>query len=704
MNLSIPVVADTAHGLMGGNDSLGLEIYVKADGYRYFRDTTAGGHKWTKEAKFSDIGAGGVSSFNTNSLSGFATVSLNSNTGAVVQTFSFNNVSPHSYWGNNTGSTGPPGYFNIGVADLPTGIPNANLSNSSIGFTIGSLGSSPNWSASPVSLGGTATLNLPTSSASINGILNSTDWNTFNGKQQAIQWQSQGVNTGALGGAATVNFTGSGVSASLSGGVLTVTIPGGGGGSGISSLNGLTTGTQVFATGTSGSDFNIVSAGSTHTFNFPNASVSNRGLLTPTDYLTFSNKIGPGDTATMLTPYLRGAGSLSPLFTTSVASHILSFALTNASANTVFGNSTASPAAPTYFTPSLTSTLFSNEGTTTTVLIGNAAGNLSFGSVNLTSMTTGTLAATRGGTGLTSYTTGDLLIASSATTLASLPDVAVNNVLISGGVGSLPAYGKVALGAMANFAASSLMGNPTGSPAAPSAITLGYGLKFVGTTLAFDSANVKDTIFAVEGLTAYGATGDSIGLGGFFYQNASVSLRNLYAFQIDSAQAGSGKGFRVNFATGSDAGYDMFYRDSATGYWTRLAKGTPGQVLGMSLSGGLAWVNQSGGGGSGSLTVQRVTSGTSGTVTGGNYIYVIDPSSTITTYATTLPASPSDGQVVVMVFGGTLTSGTIVTNLTVLPNGSQHLIDNTPPGSATADNSLKYYYVNANTTWYRFKP
>ncbi len=109
-------------------------------------------------------------------------------------------------------------------------------------------------------------------------------------------------------------------------------------------------------------------------------------------------------------------------------------------------------------------------------------------------------------------------------------------------------------------------------------------------------------------------------------------------------------------------------------------------------------------GGSSGLTVQRVTSGSSGTVTGSNYIYVIDPASTLAAYTATLPASPTDGQVVMFVFGGTLTSGIIVTALTISPNTSQAIIDNTPPASATADNSLKYYWVSANSKWYRFKP
>lgn len=65
---------------------------------------------------------------------------------------------------------------------------------------------------------------------------------------------------------------------------------GSGSGGGISSLNGLTGATQTFATGTTGTNFGIVSTGTSHTFNLPSASAVNRGLLTSADWSAFNAK------------------------------------------------------------------------------------------------------------------------------------------------------------------------------------------------------------------------------------------------------------------------------------------------------------------------------------------------------------------------------------------------------------------------------
>jgi len=62
-------------------------------------------------------------------------------------------------------------------------------------------------------------------------------------------------------------------------------------GNAITSLNGLTSSVQSFSIGTTGTNISINSTGSTHTFNIPTASASNRGALSSADWTTFNNKI-----------------------------------------------------------------------------------------------------------------------------------------------------------------------------------------------------------------------------------------------------------------------------------------------------------------------------------------------------------------------------------------------------------------------------
>jgi hypothetical protein len=78
---------------------------------------------------------------------------------------------------------------------------------------------------------------------------------------------------------------------------------------GLNALNGLTAQVQNFATGTAGTDFGISSATSTHTFNLPTASASNRGALSSGDWTVFSGKFNtPSGTTSQ---YVRGDGTLA---------------------------------------------------------------------------------------------------------------------------------------------------------------------------------------------------------------------------------------------------------------------------------------------------------------------------------------------------------------------------------------------------------
>lgn len=94
------------------------------------------------------------------------------------------------------------------------------------------------------------------------------------------------TNTSVLTTDASGNVTTRTLSSFLSGNVITT-------------LNGLTNSNQTFSTGTTGTDFNIVSSGSVHTFNIPSASAAARGALTASDWTNFNDKIG---TVTATTP------------------------------------------------------------------------------------------------------------------------------------------------------------------------------------------------------------------------------------------------------------------------------------------------------------------------------------------------------------------------------------------------------------------
>lgn len=74
----------------------------------------------------------------------------------------------------------------------------------SVGATVGTSGTDFNVSGSPVTSSGSITFNLPTASASNRGALSSSDWSTFNGKQNALTLgtgvlTALGVNVGSTG-------------------------------------------------------------------------------------------------------------------------------------------------------------------------------------------------------------------------------------------------------------------------------------------------------------------------------------------------------------------------------------------------------------------------------------------------------------------------------------------------------------------------
>ena len=102
----------------------------------------------------------------------------------------------------------------------------------------------------------------------------------------------------------------------------------------------------------------------------------------------------------------------------------------------------------------------------------------------------GTLIAVNGGTGFGSYAVGDLLYADTTTTLAKLPDVATGNALISGGVSTAPAWGKIGLTTHVSGVLPIANGGTNGS-ATPTSFGVAYG---TGTTYAFTAAGTTGQV------------------------------------------------------------------------------------------------------------------------------------------------------------------------------------------------------------------
>ena len=97
------------------------------------------------------------------------------------------------------------------------------------------------------------------------------------------------------------------------------------------------------------------------------------------------------------------------------------------------------------------------------------------------------------------------------------------------------------------------------------------------------------------------------------------------------------------------------------------------------------------------LTGIRTSTGSTTMINGSAGLYC-DPSIIAVTATINLPPSPTDGQEITIYFGGTITSGTVVTTLTINPGANRMLA--TMPVSATTNTVIRLKYRLSNTSWY----
>lgn len=249
------------------------------------------------------------------------------------------------------------------------------------------------------------------------------------------------------------------------------------GGVGISSLNGLTGATQTFATGTAGTNFNISSSGTTHTFNTPVTSATNTGLVTPTLFNTWNGK----QNALSGTGYSKWAGSTPSYLTPTQVTADLNI-----------------------FSSSLQGLVPASGGGTTNFL--RADGSFA--------VPPGT-----GGGGITALT-GPVTASGTGSVATTITANAITTTTINN---NAVTYAKIQ-----QVSAGSLLGNPTGSTANVSEITLGTNLSFSGSVLNATGGGGSTTLNRKA--VAYGSAANTVSGDTLQFKHDSLTNGHTYLF------------------------------------------------------------------------------------------------------------------------------------------------------------------------------
>lgn len=251
---------------------------------------------------------------------------------------------------------------------------------------------------------------------------------------------------------------------------------------------------------------------------------------------------------------------------------------------------------------------------------------------------------------------------------------------------------------------------------------------------------VADTAAVIRALVALKDTGFSVGLyltktvsGKFIFVKAdSAAMAQYFLRRLDSNQyVSTGRApdtIRITRHPGTDSVFLCFtplggiesctYQypdtigtgggvDTAVIAQYGLTKSVAGALIGLKLDSATVFPQiratiPSGGGTT--FTRTTITSGTSSTIAGGNYITVFDMTATAATYALTTPASPADKDII-RVEGGstTIPYGFQVTAFSLVANTGQSISETVIPSFLTSGASMIYEYDLSKTTWRRLQ-
>lgn len=374
-----------------------------------------------------------------------------------------------------------------------------------------------------------------------------------------------------------------------------------------------------------------------------------------------------------------GSASQVPVFTTNASGQVSSVT------NTAIAISSAavSGLAASATTDTTDATNITSGTLNSARLNGSYTGITGVGTLTAGTWNGSTIGAGYGGTGQSSYTIGDILYADGTTSLAKLADVATGNALISGGVGTAPAWGKIGLQTHVNGTLQVTNGGTGATTLTGYVYGNGTGAMTASTTIpnsatTATSANTASAIVARDGSGNFSAGTITASLSG----NASTATSATSA--TTATNLAGGVAGAVPYQSGS----------GATAF---SAAGTSGQYLQSNGTSAPSWVTPPTIG-DGTLTMNVSGTGLSGSASftanqTGNSTFTVTSNATSANTASTIVARDASGNF----SAGTITA-TLSGNASSATTASQ--IDGIEFRNGDSSNGANPDTINNNGTGY----